>query len=76
MKVIRIGATGLLAGELVGYGKRGSPESHPFWDHADTGDLIHVLPTPASIRSPRDTQPTDASPHSGALVYPASYGAG
>jgi len=47
-----------------------------FFDRADTGELIHVLPLPAAIRSPRDTQPTDAPPHEGTAVYPASYGSG
>lgn len=49
---------------------------NPFIDHADTGELIHVLPTPASIRSPRDTQPTEAPPANGTAVYAASYGSG
>jgi hypothetical protein len=49
---------------------------NPFVDRADTGELIHVLPTPAAIRSPRDTQPTDAPPSKGTAVYAASYGSG
>lgn len=48
----------------------------PFEDHGDRGETIRVLPTPASIRSPQDTQPTDAPVHSGTAVYPASYGSG
>jgi hypothetical protein len=49
---------------------------NPFIDHSDNGETIHVLPTPASIRSPRDTQPTTAPPRKGTAVYPASYGSG
>jgi hypothetical protein len=49
---------------------------NPFIDHSDTGETIHVLPAPASIRSPRDTQPTDAPAHNGVSVFPASYGSG
>jgi hypothetical protein len=48
----------------------------PFFDHGDRGELIRVLPTPASIHSPRDTQPSDAPPARGTAVYPASYGSG
>ncbi len=32
--------------------------SNPFLDRADTGEIIHVLPSPASIRSPHDTHPS------------------
>jgi hypothetical protein len=35
-----------------------------------------VLPTPASIHSPHDTQPTEAPVANGTAVYPASYGSG
>jgi hypothetical protein len=49
---------------------------NPFVDHADTGETIHILPTPASIKSPRDTRPTDAPPANGTAVYAASYGSG
>ena len=49
---------------------------NPFHDHSDNGETIHVLPTPASVHSPRDTQPTDAPVHNGVAVFPASYGSG
>lgn len=49
---------------------------NPFVDHADTGETVHVLPAPASIRSPRDTGPTIAPPGSAPGVYGASYGSG
>jgi len=52
----------------------GQGRGNPFIDHSDTGDTIHVLPAPASIHSPRDTQPTDAP--RGFATYPASYGSG
>jgi hypothetical protein len=49
---------------------------NPFVDRSDTGETVHVLPTPASIRSPHDTAPTMAPPGNGATVYSASYGSG
>ena len=49
---------------------------NPFVDHSDTGETVHVLPTPASIHSPRDTGPTMAPPTNELTLYPASYGAG
>jgi len=50
--------------------------ANPFVDHADSGEVIHVLPTPASSHSPWDTQATDAPVANGTAVYPASYGSG
>jgi len=67
---------GLLMAGLSVYGQQGETGGNPFWDRSDTGDIVHVLPGPASIRSPRDTQPTFAPPQSGASVNPASYGSG
>ena len=52
------------------------PPQDPFHDRSDTGEIVHVLPTPASVHSPHDTQPTDAPLHRGTSVYPASYGSG
>lgn len=49
---------------------------HPFWDRSDNGETVHILPPPASIRSPRDTQPTFAGPQSWTAVYAPSYGSG
>lgn len=49
---------------------------NPFIDHSDNGETIHVLPTPASLHSPRDTQPSDAPARNGLAVFPASYGSG
>jgi len=54
----------------------GQGGGNPFIDHSDTGETVHVLPTPASAHSPRATQPTDAPAHSGLSVFPASYGSG
>src|SRR5262249_34877491 len=48
----------------------------PFVDPSGTGETVHVLPTPASIHSPRDTGPTMAPPANETAVYPASYGSG
>ena len=53
-----------------------SQGQNPFIDRSDTGETVHVLPTPASIRSPHETAPTMAPPGNGADVYPASYGSG
>src|SRR5206468_7850362 len=55
---------------------RGQKGGNPFIDHSDTGETVHVLPAPAAVRSPHDTQPTDAPAHDGAGVYPANYGSG
>jgi hypothetical protein len=52
------------------------PNTNPFRDHSDTGETVHVLPAPASVRSPRDTNPTDAPVTNRLSVYPASYGSG
>ena len=71
-----IAGLGLLLAGLSVYGQQGEAGAHPFWDRSDTGEIVHVLPGPASIRSPRDTQPTFAPPQLGASVYPASYGSG
>jgi len=61
----------LVAGSQVTFGQ---PGGNPFIDHSDTGETVHVLPTPASIHSPRDTQPTIAPPD--LHVFAASYGSG
>src|SRR5436853_2803937 len=63
-------ATLAAGGQLLG--QRGNP----FIDHSDTGETVHILPTPASIHSPHDTQPTDAPRLPAYAVYPASYGSG
>jgi hypothetical protein len=73
---IAITGMGLLAAGLIVHGQQGGASGNPFWDRSDTGEIVHVLPGPASIRSPHDTQPTFAPPRSGASVYPASYGSG
>jgi len=49
---------------------------HPFIDHSDNGEVVHVLPPPAALHSPRDTGPTDAPVANGTQVFPASYGSG
>ena len=49
---------------------------NPFVDRSDTGETVHVLPSPASIHSPHDTAPTMAPPGNAADVHPASYGSG
>ena len=54
----------------------GQPGGHPFVDHSDNGETVHVLPGPASVRSPHDTSPTLAPRVPGLSVYAASYGSG
>jgi hypothetical protein len=49
---------------------------NPFVARADTGEIVHVLPTPASVHSPRDTGPTMAPVSSELKVYLPSYGSG
>ncbi|MGE5243533.1 MAG: hypothetical protein ACM3SQ_04835 [Betaproteobacteria bacterium] len=71
-------AVGIAMLSLVAGGRllSGQGRGNPFVDHSDTGETVHVLPPPASIRSPRDTQPTDAPARSGLKVYSPSYGSG
>jgi hypothetical protein len=54
----------------------GQQRGDPFIDHSDTGETVHVLPAPAAIHSPRDTQPTFAPISNRTAVYDASYGSG
>jgi hypothetical protein len=49
---------------------------NPFHDHSDTGETIHVLPGPAALHNPHDTQPTIAPPQQGTAVFPPSFGSG
>jgi hypothetical protein len=53
-----------------------SQGQNPFRARADTGEIVHVLPTPASVHSPRDTGPTMAPVANETKVYAASYGSG
>jgi hypothetical protein len=69
--VIAVSIAVFIAGARVAYTQHGG---NPFIDHSDTGEVIHVLPTPASIHSPRDTQPTFAP--QGFATYAPSYGSG
>jgi hypothetical protein len=69
------GAIALIACVATARGLAQRPDD-PFHDRSDTGEIVHVLPTPASIHSPHDTQPTDAPVASGTAVYGASYGSG
>jgi hypothetical protein len=61
---------------VVSGAAQGQGQDHPFWDHSDTGEIIHVLPPQAAILAPHDTGPTLAPPSRGTAVYPASYGSG
>jgi len=66
-------STSLVSASLIaaGWMALGSAQGRedPFFDRADTGEILHVLPTPASIRPPKETQPTDAPPARGTAVY-------
>src|SRR5262245_61700661 len=62
---------------LLGTPRHASAQGgNPFRGHSDTGETLHILPTPAAIHSPRDTGSTMAPPANEAAVYPASYGSG
>jgi len=61
---------------LVSWTVWGQSPWNPFWDLSDTGETVHVLPTPESIRSPWGTYVTFASPQNETAVYPPSYGSG
>lgn len=78
--MLGLSAAALIAGGQIVFGQgqgQGNAYGHdPFFDRADTGEIVHVLPTPASIHSPHDTQPTFASPSDETAVFPASYGSG
>jgi hypothetical protein len=63
----------VLAGGRLILGQGGG---NPFIDHSDTGETVHVLPAPAAVRSPRDTQPTDAPRVPEIGIYSPSYGSG
>jgi hypothetical protein len=71
-------ALACVAASLIAGGGRmiGQERGNPFVDHSDTGETVHVLPAPASIHSPRDTQPTDAVIGNRIGVYSQSYGSG
>jgi hypothetical protein len=71
------GATFVFIGLLVASTRTaGQGGGHPFIDHSDNGETVHVLPPAASIRSPHDTAPTLAPRVPGLSVYAASYGSG
>lgn len=59
-----------LAGPVT-YGQGGG---NPFIGHNDRGEIIHVLPPPASIRAAHDPDPVFAPPSNQTAVYRASYG--
>jgi len=63
----------ILAGAQVTFGQS---HGNPFVDHSDRGETVHVLPAPALVHNPHETQPIDAPPSDFASVFPASYGAG
>jgi hypothetical protein len=66
-------AVAVAAGTMLAVAQGGG---NPFVGHSDNGETVHVLPTPASVRSPRDTQPTTAPQVPGLSVYAPSYGSG
>lgn len=62
-----------VAGSNVMVGQVGGD---PFLARSDRGETVHVLPPPAHIRAPQDSQPLVAPVTSGFSVYRASYGSG
>jgi hypothetical protein len=72
---VSCGVTALVAATWMTSGAA-QDERHPFWDHSDTGEVIHVLPPKAALHSPHDTGPSDAPVLHETVVYPASYGSG
>lgn len=74
-----VSAAGIAATLAVVIGSRpvvGQHDANPFRGRSDTGETLHILPTPASVRSPFDTQPTIAPARPGLSVYAPSYGSG
>jgi hypothetical protein len=51
------------------------PGGNPFHSHNDKGETVHILPGPAALHNPNDTQPTFA-PSDALSVAGASYGSG
>lgn len=76
--MVALAAIAVLAVGPGVYGQETKPNENAFLDRSDTGELVHILPTPASIRSPQDKQPILAqAPAQGSpTVFPASYGSG
>ena len=66
----------VIAASSLGYLGAQGQGRHPFIDHSDTGETVHVLPPPAAIRSPHDTHPTFAPVQPGFSVFAPSYGSG
>lgn len=75
-RIITLFSAAFVACALIGSAQAPQASNNPFLDRAETGETVHVLPTPASIRSARDTQPTDAPVMHGTAVFPASSGSG
>ena len=71
---IAIAIAALFAGARLTFGQ--GQGRHPFEDHSDNGEVVHILPTEASIHSPRDTQPSFAPDRDATAVYAPSYGKG
>ena len=74
--MLGLSAAAFIAGSQIVLGQGQGLGRDPFFDRSDTGEIIHVLPTPASVRSPHETQPTFAAPSGETAVFPASYGSG
>jgi len=72
----RFGAIGLALAATGMFASGQEAEESPFLGHGDRGELVHVLPPPAAIRTADDNTPVVGGPHSGVSVYRASYGSG
>jgi hypothetical protein len=75
MKGVALAAAGaiVVSGSALLLGQDGG---NPFISRSDSGEIVHVLPPPAAVRSPHDTAPTLAPVSDKTAVYAASYGSG
>jgi hypothetical protein len=71
--VLALSITALLVSSPYVAGQEGH---NPFLAQGDRGELVHVLPPAAAIRSHDDTEPVIGRPSNTATVYRASYGLG
>ena len=64
-----VAAGTIVLGQGQGNGNGNAYGQDPFFDKSDNGETIKVLPTPASIHSPRDKQPTLAPAGGGVAAW-------
>ncbi len=69
---IAVGVAVIVAGAMI----VGHAGQDPFFDTSDTGQRVHVLPTPAAVHRANDPVPVFAPVTGKTAVYPPSYGSG